>query len=44
MCVEEKRNILKKTLTMHVDEDDRLFSEDDKFCYGMSDIQKENIC
>ena len=48
---DRKTYILEKTLTMHVvrdtiraGEDDRLFSEGEKFCYGVSDIQKENIC
>ena len=47
MCVEEKRNILKKTLTTHIvkdtmriDADDTLFLEGDKCYYGVSDIQK----
>ena len=50
MGVERKNYILKRILTMHVvrdtmsvDEDNRLFSEDDKFCYSVPVIQKENI-
>ena len=42
-----KNYILKYILTMHVvrdtmriDKDDRLFSEEDKFCYGLSVIRK----
>ena len=29
--------------TICIDKDDRLFSKEDKFCYGVSEIQKENI-